>query len=141
MDRSAVLAAVLTLLCGMAFAQHAVEPKPAPAAEEAATVATSTPAPATKLMPAPQAEQRQAEAPPPVATPTPPAVHAQPAAPYVNVTFPSELDLYIIPAAAHSVHTTRDCGYGEIQTDRCMQPDPVGRGDPRLRSLCITSRA
>lgn len=85
---SGLLAAVLTLLCGMAFAQ--------------------------------------------------PAVEFESATPDVNVTFPSELDLYMIPATAHQVcTTTRDRGYGEIETGCRMRSVLVRREDPRLHGLCI----
>ena len=88
MGRSELLAAVLTLLCGMAFAQ--------------------------------------------------PAVEVESATPDVNVKFPSELDLFMIPATAHQVCTTRDWVYDEIDNGCRVQAVLVRHEDPRLRGLCIT---
>jgi hypothetical protein len=59
-------------------------------------------------------------------------------APKVEVTLPSELDVYTVPAATREVCTTRDWGYGEIETDCRVKPIPVRREDPALRGVCIT---
>jgi hypothetical protein len=115
MGRSVFLASVVAVLGVMAFAGHAVSLE----SETAPTVNQDPLSPPTA---APAAE---------------PAPAAQPA-PQVNVTFPSELDVYMIPAATHEVCTKRDWGYGEIETDCRIQPVPLRREDPVLRGLCIT---
>lgn len=75
-------------------------------------------------------------APAPVAKPAAAPVVQQ--APKVNVTFPSEHDLYLVPAAMREVCTTREWGFGEIQTDCRMTPIRVRAEDPALRGMCIT---
>lgn len=136
MGKSVILAAVLMLLGSVAFAEHAIslEPEtapvaaPKPAAEPPADAATSAD---TAVL----AKEDHAGVPAPVApTPTP---AAQPA-PKVNVTFPSEHDLYVVPAAMREVCTTREWGFGEIQTDCRATPIPVRAEDPALRGVCIT---
>lgn len=155
MGRSIFLAAILTLLGGMAFAEHALAPDAAPVAKEDKATAA---APTVEPTPTPQAAQEQAQAATPT-TPTPPApqvvvqpappvvvkpaaadvnVDVKPASPDVNVTFPSELDLYMVPAATREVCTTRDWGAGEVETDCRVRPIPIRRADPKLRGLCVT---
>lgn len=121
MGKSVFLATVLTLLGGVAFAGHAISLEPeVPEAAPASTV--------------PAATTQESTASSPAAAPA-----AQPApAPEVNVAFPSELDLYVVPAATREVCTTRDWGFGEVQTDCRMKPVPVRREDPALSGLCIT---
>jgi len=106
MGKSVLLAAALTLLGGVAFAEHAIslEPEAAPAAPTAA----------------------------PSVAPTPPP------APQVQATLPSELDVYLVPAATREVCTVSDWGYGEIRRDCRTEPVPVRRDDPALRGLCTT---
>lgn len=130
MGKSVLLAVVLMFVGGMAFAGHAVplEPEgtPAPAAKPAA----APPAPAA----APAAETPTPE---PVAAAAAPAPVVQPA-PKVNVIFPSEHDLYLVLAAMRDVCTTREWGFGEIQTDCRMTPIRVRAEDPALSGMCIT---
>ena len=125
MGKRIFLAGVLMLLTSMAFAQHAIslEPEAAPATAPEAT------APAPDVPPAPSAPAPSASVPP---------VIVQPASPKVEVAFPSELDLYIVPAATREVCTTLELGFGEIQTDCRMKPTPIRAEDPALRGLCIT---
>lgn len=125
MGKRIFLAGVLTLLASMAFAQHAIslEPEAAPAAAPEAT------GPAPDVPPAPSAPAPSASAPP---------VIVQPASPKVEVAFPSELDLYIVPAATREVCTTLELGFGEIQTDCRMKPIPIRAENPALRGVCIT---
>ena len=125
MGKRIFLAGVLMLLTSMAFAQHAIslEPEAAPAAKPEAT------APAPEVPPAPSAPAPSASVPP---------VIVQPASPKVEVTLPSELDLYIGPAATREVCTTLELGFGEIQTDCRMKPVPIRAENPALRGLCIT---
>lgn len=122
MGKRMFLAGVLTLLTSMAFAQHAISLEP-----EAAPVADAGPAP--DAQPAPSAPASAASAPP---------VIVQPASPKVEVALPSELDLYIVPAATREVCTTLELGFGEIQTDCRMKPVPIRAENPALRGLCIT---
>ena len=120
MRKSVFLAFVLMLLGSMAFAEHdiSLEPEAAPAkaepAAEAPTVAPAQQAAAPTVAPAPQP------------------------APKVAVTLPSELDLYVVPAATREVCTTIAWGYDEIRTDCRTEPVPVRRQDPALRGLCVT---
>lgn len=119
------LAAALMLASGTAFAQHAftLEPEAAPKAKPAPVAPPAAPAP-------PQA-----------AAPTPPVIVQvpQPAPqPAPQVNFPSELDLYLVPAATHQVCTLSDWGFGEIRRDCRTEPVPVRRDDPALRGVCIT---
>ena len=114
MGKRIILAAIVTLLGGMAFAGHALEPEAAPVAKEDKTV-TPDAAPAT-------------ESAAPIVVP----------APKVEVKMPSELDVYMVPAATREVCTTRDWGYGEIETDCRVRPIPIRRTDPQLRGLCVT---
>ena len=125
MGKRIFLAGVLMLLTSMAFAQHAIslEPEAAPAAKPEAT------APAPEVPPAPSAPAPSASVPP---------VIVQPASPKVEVTLPSELDLYIVPAATREVCTTLELGFGEIQTDCRMKPVPIRAEKPALRGVCIT---
>lgn len=115
MGKRIFLAGALMLLTSVAFAQHAIslEPEPAPAADAGA--------PAPDVPPAPSASPSAASVPP-----------------KVEVTFPSEHDLYIVPAATREICTTLELGFGEIQTDCRMKPIPIRAEDPTLRGLCIT---
>ncbi|ODR97581.1 hypothetical protein AUC71_04070 [Methyloceanibacter marginalis] len=115
MGKRIFLAGALMLLTSVAFAQHAIslEPEAAPAADASA--------PARDVPPAPSVSPSAASVPP-----------------KVEMTFPSEHDLYIVPAATREVCTTLELGFGEIQTDCRMKPVPVRAEDPALRGLCIT---
>jgi hypothetical protein len=115
MGKRIFLAGALMLLTSVAFAQHAIslEPEAAPAADAIA--------PAPDVQPAPSASSSAASVPP-----------------KVEVTFPSEHDLYIVPAATREICTTLELGFGEIQTECRMKPIPVRAEDPALRGLCIT---
>jgi hypothetical protein len=104
------LAVLFMFLGSMASAQHAVSVE---LGEEPA--AASEPAAAD-----------------PAVTPTP-----QPA-PQVEVSVPSELDLYVVPAATRQVCTTSEWGFDEIRTDCRTLPIALERNDPALRGLCIT---
>ena len=116
MGKLAFLLTIFTLVGGVAFAGHAIsvepgeEPAAAPAepAEPAAPAAVSEPAP----------------------------VAPQPA-PKVEVNFPSELDLYVVPAATRKVCTTSEWGFGEIRTDCRTEPIPVRQADPALHGICV----
>jgi len=112
MGKRVFLAAVLTLLSSMAFADHAISLEP----NAAATVAPEPPAPAMApaVVPAPQP------------------------APQVQAMFPAELDVYPVPAAMREVCTTSAWAYDEVRTDCRTEPIPVRREDPALRGLCIT---
>ena len=125
MGKRFFLAGVLTLLTSMAFAQHAISLEP----EAAPAVAPEATAPAPDVRPAPSA---------PVSSASVPPVIVQPASPKVEVTLPSELDLYIVPAATREVCTTLELGFGEIQTDCRMKPVPIRAEKPALRGVCIT---
>jgi hypothetical protein len=124
MGKSVLLAAMLTLLGGVAFAGHAISLEPESETETAPAVAP----------------EPEASAPAPAVEPPPPApaqVTVVPA-PKVEVTFPAEHDLYVVPAATREVCTTLELGFGEIQTDCRMKPIPVRAEDPALRGLCVT---
>lgn len=109
--RSCVFLTVLFMfLGGMAFAQHAVSVEPG----EEPTVITEPAASGPATTPAPQP------------------------APQVEVSVPSELDLYVVPAATRQVCTTSEWGFGEIRTDCRTVPIALRRDDPNLRGLCIT---
>ena len=112
MGKSGLLAVVLMFVGGMAFAEHAIPLEP-----------EGTPAPAAK---------------PAAAPPAPAAAPVVQPAPKVNVIFPSEHDLYLVPAAMREVCTTREWGFGEIQTDCRMTPIRVRAEDPALSGMCIT---
>lgn len=123
MGKSVFLAAVLIVLGSVAFAQHAIslEPEAAPAAA-----------------PEPAAEAPAAIAEPSATAPTiAPAPVAQPA-PKIDVTLPSEHDIYLVPAAMREVCTTLELGFGEIRTECRTQPIPVRAENPKLRGLCVT---
>ena len=62
----------------------------------------------------------------------------QPLAPKVDVTFPSALDVYVVPAATREVCTTLTLGYDEVRTECRMEPLPVRGEDPALRGVCVT---
>jgi len=132
MGKSVFLAFVLMLLGSMAFAEHAIslEPEAAPARTEPAAEAPTV------------APAQQAAAPTVAATPTvrpsPTAAPAPQPAPKVAVMLPSELDLYVVPAATREVCKTIAWGYDEIRTDCRTEPIPVRRQDPALRGLCVT---
>jgi len=128
MGRRIVLAAILTLLSGMAFAGHALEPETTPVAKEDKSVEPgNAAAPATEMTakPAPQ-----------LTSPNPATIVVP--APKVEVKMPSELDVYMVPAATREVCTTRDWGAGEIETDCRVRPVPITRANPQLRGLCVT---
>jgi hypothetical protein len=108
MGKRVLLAAALALLSSMAFAQHAISLEP-----EAAPAAAPSPA-------VPQA-----------AAPLQPTVQVQ-------ATLPSELDVYLVPAATREVCTTTAWAYDEVRTDCRTVPIAVRREDPALRGVCIT---
>jgi hypothetical protein len=130
MGKSIFLAAVLMFLGSMAFAGHAISLEPEAAPAPAVEPAAAPPSPVSK----PAAETPVAEPALPAVAPT---LAAQPA-PNVNVTFPSQHDLYLVPAATREVCTTREWGFGEIQTDCRTTPIRVRAEDPALRGLCVT---
>ena len=132
MGRSTFLAVVLTLLCGMALAEHAISLEPGSESERVEDPAVSSPS----VSPSALQERSTPETQPPAPAPT--AVTVVPSAPKVDVTFPSEVDIYMVPAATREVCTTRDWGYGEIETDCRFQPVPLRRENLALRGLCIT---
>jgi hypothetical protein len=115
MGKRIFLAGAWMLLTSVAFAQHAISLEP-----EAASAADAT-APAADVQPEPSVSPSAASLPP-----------------KLEVTFPSEHDLYIVPAATREVCTTLELGFGEIQTDCRMKPIPIRAEDPALRGLCIT---
>jgi|GEM_PF-1439403 len=138
MGRSIILAAVFALVSGMAAAGHAISLEPEAASEAEATPeseAASDAAPAPVAEPASDVASPAAEEPKPSAKAAAPSVQA---VPRVDVTFPSELDLYVVPAATRKVCTRRDWGHGEVEVDCRMRPVPLGREDPALRGLCVT---
>jgi hypothetical protein len=122
MGKSVYLAAVLILLGGVALAQHAISLEPDEGHAAQPEPAASAPAvePAAPQMPAP--------------------VHTTTVvpAPKVEVTFPAEQDVYIVPAATREVCNTIDFGFGDVQTDCRMEPLPVRAADPALDGICIT---
>jgi hypothetical protein len=123
------LAAVLTLLSSMAFAQHAVtlEPEAAPVAAPAAPPEA---APESNTVAAPESSAPA----PAVAAPAPePATQVE-----VQATYPAEVDVYLVPAAMREVCTTGEWGFDEIRTDCRAEPIPVRRADPALRGVCVT---
>jgi len=126
MGKSVFLAFALMLLGSMAFAEHAISLEP-----EAAPARTEPAAEASTVAPAQQA------AAPTVAT-APAVTPAPQPAPKVAVTLPSELDLYVVPAATREVCNTIAWGYDEIRTDCRTEPIPVRGQDPALRGLCVT---
>jgi hypothetical protein len=103
------LASALMLLSSAAFAEHAVTPDTG-----AAPITPPGPATAPAVVPAPQP------------------------APQVQAMLPSELDVYLVPAATHEVCTTGAWGYGEVRTDCRAEPLPPRRGNPALRGICTT---
>jgi hypothetical protein len=129
MGKSVFLAFILMLLGSVAFAGHAIslEPEAAPAAAEPAAEAPKAPAQQTA---APEVAPETKVA--PEAAPAP----QQPSK--VAVTLPSELDLYVVPAATREVCKTIAWGYDEIRTDCRTEPIPVRQADPALRGLCVT---
>jgi hypothetical protein len=132
MVKSLFFAAVLTLIGGMALDEHAISlepeggqavaPEPAPSVSEAAPV-VAAPEPT-----APPVQSAPAQA---------ASVQPQPVQ-KVEVTFPAEHDVYLVPAATREVCTTLELGFGDIQTDCRTQPIQVRGDDPALRGLCIT---
>jgi len=132
MGKSVYLAAVLMLFGGVALAQHAISLEP-----------EATPVAAPKPMPQPPPAAAEAEPPAPAPESSSPqpeptqAVTVVPA-PKVEVAFPAEHDVYLVPAATREVCTTLELGFGEIQTDCRMQPVQVRAANPALRGLCIT---
>lgn len=127
MGKRVFLAAVLVFLTGMAFAEHAIslEPEAAPAVAPKPALTPETPS--LSAPPAPEAVAAAQAAAQPV----------QPA-PRVDVTFPPELDVYVVPAATREVCTTLTWGYDEVRTDCRITPVPVRREDPALRGVCVT---
>jgi len=119
MGKLAFLLTIFTLLGGVAFAGHAISVEPG---EEPVTP------------PAPPAAPTEPEAPAAVSEPAP--VAPQPV-PKVEMNFPSELDLYVVPAATRKVCTTSEWGFGEIRTDCRTEPIPVRQADPALRGICV----
>lgn len=111
MGKRVLLASALMLVGSMAFAEHAVAPEP-----DTDSAAVSV------LALAPEAGTVPTGAP----------------APQVQATLPSELDVYLIPAATREVCTTSAWGYGEVRTDCRMEPVPVRRRDPALSGICTT---
>jgi hypothetical protein len=109
MGKRVFLAVTLMVLGGMAFAQHAISPEPGQA-----PAAAATPASEPALVAAPQP------------------------APQVQATLPSELDVYVVPAATREVCTTTDWGYGEIRTECRNEVLPVQHSKAALEGICIT---
>jgi len=147
MGKSVFLAFALMFLGSMAFAGHAISPEPesAPAkAEPAAEAQTAAPAQqeAAPIVPAQQEAAptvaAQQEAAPTVAAEQEAVAPAPQPTTKVAVTLPSELDLYVVPAATREVCKTIAWGFDEIRTDCRTEPIPVRREDPALRGLCIT---
>ena len=58
--------------------------------------------------------------------------------PNVNVTVPSELDVYLVETATREVCDTISFGGGDVRTDCRTEPLPVRAENPALRGLCIT---
>lgn len=130
MGKPVLLAVVFIFLGSMAFAEHAISLEPEAAPAPAPEPSAAPPSNAVK----PAAEDHAAALAPDVSTP-PPA--AQPA-PKVNVTFPSEHEIYLMPAAMREICTTREWGFGEIQTDCRTTPIAVRAEDPATRGVCFT---
>jgi hypothetical protein len=126
------LAAILTLFSSMALAQHAVplEPDTAPVAAPAAPI---------EATPESDTVASESSAPAPVAAAAVPEPEPAPA-PQITVqaSYPSEVDVYLVPAAMRQVCTTGEWGFNEIRTDCRTEPVPVRRLDPALRGLCVT---
>jgi hypothetical protein len=51
---------------------------------------------------------------------------------------PSELDVYMVPAATREVCTINNWGYGEIRRDCRSEALPPRHGNPALRGICTT---
>jgi len=117
MGKRVLLAAVVVLLSTTAFAEHAftLEPDAAPAAKPAAAPAT------------PQA-----------VAPAAPPVIVQVPQPAPQATLPSELNVYVVPAASREVCTVSNWGYGEIRRDCRSEALPSPHGNPALRGICTT---
>jgi hypothetical protein len=49
---------------------------------------------------------------------------------------PSELDVYMVPAATRQVCTISNWGYGEIRRDCRSEALPPRHGNPALRGIC-----
>lgn len=122
MGKSGFLAAVLMVFGNVAFAQHAIslEPETAPPASEPVT------------------ETPEAVAAPSETAPAAVTARAPQPAPKIDVTFPSEHDIYLVPAATREVCTTLELGFGEIRTECRAQPISVRAENPKLRGLCVT---
>jgi len=107
------LAAALVLLSNVALADHAVPLDPEILAAES-----------------------------PAAPPTAGAARSTPesasATPNVKVALPSELDVYLVPAATREVCDTIAYGGGDARTECRTEPLPVRAENPALRGLCIT---
>jgi hypothetical protein len=115
------LAAAVILLSSTAFAEHAftLEPEAAPAPTQAPAaaeppVALPAPAPTPMVAPAPQP------------------------APQVQAMLPSEVDVYLVPAATREVCTVSNWGFGEIRSDCRSEALPPRHGNPALRGICTT---
>jgi hypothetical protein len=59
-------------------------------------------------------------------------------APQAQATLPSELDVYLVPAATREVCTIGDWGFDEIRTDCVSGALPPRRVNPALRGICTT---
>ena len=129
MGKRWILAVALSLLSSMALAEHAVPLEPdAPVAAPAAPpeLAPESNTTATAVTPAESSAT--------VATPAPePAPKVQ-----VEATYPSEVDVYLVPAAMREVCTTGEWGLDEIRTECRTEPIRVRRVDPALRGVCVT---
>jgi hypothetical protein len=109
MGKRIFLAAAMILLSGTAFVEHAftLEPDTAPAVK---------PAPATPPSVSP--------ATPPAVPPAPPVIMQEPQ-PAPKATLPSELDVYLVRAAAREVCTVSDWGFDETRRECRTEPVPV----------------
>lgn len=132
MGKQWILAAALSLVSSMAFAEHAVplEPETTGAAPPAVASEGNTTAP-TVVTPAPTAVAPEIATSPAAAPAPEPARQAQP-------SYPPELDVYLVPAAMREVCTIGDWGFDEIRRDCRTEPIPVRRKDPALRGVCVT---
>lgn len=109
------LATALVLLTTIAFAEHAIsldaENPPAP---QATTSPSSTKSPSAAT------------------------TERGPAAAPVKVTFPSEIDVYLVETGSREVCDTFDFGGGDIRTECTVEPLPVRAENPALRGICVT---
>ena len=141
MGRLLLLTSALTLLGGVAFAGHAIslEPDSAPTLKEDKAVSPSEPTePAEEQSTSSSSEHKPAEPEQTASTPAPAPAPIVVPAPKVEVKLPSELDLYMVPAATREVCTTRDWDYGEVETDCRFTPVPVRQAESAPRGVCVT---